>query len=67
MVVRGSLRVPFGLAPQAVGAVVVGVFDADAEQGPDVVVSQAVVDGAPLAMRVEQEPVAEQPQLVGDR
>ena len=41
-----------GLAPQAVGAVVVGVLDADAEQRPDVLVSQAVVDGPTFAIEI---------------
>ena len=61
------LRAPFGLAPEAVGAVVVGVFDADAEQCPNVVVGQFVVNGAPLAIGFEQETITEKPQLVRDR
>ena len=62
---RGSV-VSFGLAPEIVGAILVGVLDAGPKERTKVVIREAVVDRSTLAAGLKQGSVAEQSQLVAD-
>ncbi len=68
---RRQIRSPglfsaLGLTAEVVGAVLVSVLNAGPEEGPEVVIRQAVIDRAAFAVGLQQRAVAEQAELVAD-